>query len=478
MLERNRDILKHAIKTMPGRKPKASGWEGISGHLDKIDAGGPLLEQQPSLPAYKAPAGAWYKIAASLPAAPFSFLTTIWGKMIVGAVFTASLFTAYYLIQNREPETSKGNSSEAIINTEFIQEESKAVTESTSLPPSDPAPDNDLPEMYNTPSEVSITEAEEKLIATETKISSQSIKVQDFTANKKDESHPQPSLKASSYKNDNRVNSPDLLNFREANIFIPDQERIPEKRTITNNDLRNNIAYARDLSRAMFKAGIFYSYKFFREIDQEGMSIPSGVSSFGLDLSYERNKWVLRTGVEYMGWKEKGIYTFDYEQNQLVYEYNYVDSAYVDPGSGFVTYFTTPQHVYDSVPGSSNDQVIYEYRILQIPLIAGYKFFERKNFSAGILGGVGIDIRLAGKQFIPLFKQEDATLNETSSTLKYRTNNNWRLIVGLEVAYTFSRKWEIYAEPGYQWYMKPLYAPDNTKGIGLLNIKFGLRYIF
>jgi hypothetical protein len=51
-------------------------------------------------------------------------------------------------------------------------------------------------------------------------------------------------------------------------------------------------------------------------------------------------------------------------------------------------------------------------------------------------------------------------------------------LLGLEAAYHLTPAWELFAEPGYQWYMKPVYAPDNTNGLGLFNIKLGLRYIF
>ena len=94
------------------------------------------------------------------------------------------------------------------------------------------------------------------------------------------------------------------------------------------------------------------------------------------------------------------------------------------------------------------------------------------------MGGIGFDIRLSGKQFVPVFNNENASVTEVRNSLQYRTGNNWRIILGMEAGYRLSKHWELYIEPSYQQYMKPFYAPENSKGIGLFKIKAGLRYLF
>lgn len=236
--------------------------------------------------------------------------------------------------------------------------------------------------------------------------------------------------------------------------------------------------YDKTRFETQFKAGAYYALNQFQQIEQENMSIPLSISSLGLDFVVEKHRWILKTGFEYLGWKEYGDYRIDYRQNQMVYQYNYVDSAFINTFSGQVTYFTSDRQVFDSVSGQRSEQASYRYRILQIPLLAGYRIIERGNFNISIIAGLGIDIRISGKQFTPVFSEEDASITEVSNSLQYRAINNWRVIGGLGLAYSLDKRWEIYVEPSYQQYMKPLYAPENTKGMGLFKVKAGIHFTF
>jgi hypothetical protein len=195
-------------------------------------------------------------------------------------------------------------------------------------------------------------------------------------------------------------------------------------------------------------------------------------------LKLEKHNWFLKTGIEYLSWEEKGTYNIDYNQNQLVYQYNYVDSANINTSSGEITYFTSEREVYDSLPGQLSDEAGYNYRMLDIPILVGYRIVDRTKFRFALIGGMGFDIRIAGKKFTPVFNEEDASITGITSNLQYRTSNNWRLIGGIELSYYFSKSMEIYLEPSYQQYMKPLYSNDNTKGLRSFKMKAGLRYSF
>jgi len=459
MIEKNRNILSDAISRMPVRKPKASGWSGVSGGLDQIDAGVFISNNASKLPKYEAPANAWNKIAAGLPSSQAPFFTTLFGRLLAGTLIIGGIIISYFLftVSEGSNETILSDKASLPVKIEEIsapqQQKNEELSATAPLQSVKDKPDVITPE--NVEIENIVPEAE--IISTVAPPPPVIIS-------------PTPPLETNDIK---------ILTPIEAGLLESDGPRksLQEAEVITPMKPEDT-DYVKDMTRAEFKAGVFYAFKRYQNIEEEGMDIPQNQSSFGLELSYKKGKWFFKTALAYVGWEEKGDYTFDYNQNQLVYQYDYVDSTYINPNNGFVNYFTTENFVYDSVSGQQQDQASYKYQMLQIPLMVCYSLFERRNFSIGVLGGVGFDIRLSGKQFVPAFNQDESTVKDVNNSLKYRTSNNWRLIGGLELGYIFASRWELYAEPSYQYYMKPLYSPDNTTGVGLLNIKFGLRYIF
>ena len=180
----------------------------------------------------------------------------------------------------------------------------------------------------------------------------------------------------------------------------------------------------------------------------------------------------------YLNWNEEGNYVFDFNQNQMVYQYNYVDSALVNPENGEISYYTSKVEVFDSVPQQKSDLVTYNYKSLQIPILIGYTFLERSKFKVALLGGVAFDFKISGKQYVPEFVEENASITHINNSLIYRTKTNWRLILGLNIEYQMTDEWSLFAEPTYQQYMTPIYTPNSIKSGGMLNIKVGIKYSF
>lgn len=450
MVEKNRNILSNAIQEMGKRSPAASNWDNIASDLDQLEASQFLSNNVDKLPGHSAPADAWDKIAAGLPSAPFAFFTSLTGKFIIGSLLLAGLLAGWFLFFDLEDETKETvvYNPATTSSTKNLPEEASVSQEKTAPPPS-----------------IVVEEVAEN-------------QAYQDVAN----SLPPPIPIIESNPQEPKAESPAEL-FNLSSIGAKRIKTEPQGDIRTRQD--ENLAvqpyeteYYKDPAKTEILLGAFFAYKHFQNMDQEGMSIPENLFSFGLDLLYGKNRWFLKTGLEYLAWKESGNYTTSYEQNQLVYEYNYVDSTYINPDNGSVTYFTTEKEVYDSVPGQTSDEASYNYRVLQIPLILGYRFYEGAKFNASVSGGIGFDIRLSGKQFVPAFSEEEATVTDVNNSLIYRTETNWRVIIGIEAAYKISNKVDIYIEPGYQWYMKPLYSPEDASGVGFFNLKTGLRYNF
>ena len=461
MIEKNRDILLKAISDMEPRSPGALGWDSIAGELDHLEASAFAEKAGKQLPGHKAPEGSWEKIAAKLPPAPPPFWAGLTGKIVAGLLIVGTAALAYLFIPAGE-EKDPGNT---VTNTETLV---PAVA--------------DLDKEKN----VQETGTQETAVVGEAIPPDENVRVPapvSASATPAIPAAPQDIILPAKEKSNTFI-------LRSENTFFMDPLSMPainiEGRDVEVFSMRESAVkehvppeyYDKNRFRWKYKAGMYYAFRHFPQLEQEGMQVPRDLSSGGLEFMVEKNRWRLKTGLEYSGWKEKGTYLFDYNQNQLIYQYNYVDSAFINTFSGEVTYFTSNREVFDSVPGQLNEQATNQYRMLQVPLLLGYKIINRGHFSLSIMGGVGFDIRLLGKQFTPLFEQEDANVTEIRNSLLYRTGNNWRIIAGLEAGYRFAEHWELYLEPSYQQYMKPFYAPENTKGIGLFKVKAGLHYLF
>ena len=452
MTEKNRDILLRCIKGMSVRKPKSSNWDHISGQLVQYDAKQFITKNKGKLPKYTAPAGAWENISTAIPATSVAlFFSSFKGRMITTSVILLGIIAAWLIFSGTEEKPLETIVFKAYPTGTPRQEET---------------------------SEATIIQNKSNIIQQDIDVESHGTSEAEVIEENPFTPAPPPLQNNYTQHKQNTAKLLILETYYKKKIEQT-SSNIPG-RIIQDKDPAavKGFEYYEGPVKGQIKAGISYSLKWIQQPEQQGMSIPENLSSYGLELLYEKKRWFFKTGLEYLGWKEKGNYTIDYDQFQLVYQYNYVDSAHVDPVNGHITYFTTEASVYDSVSEHSISQAHNEYKMLQIPLLIGYKFLKTEHFHIGIIGGIGIDIRLSGKQFTPSFDEKYSTIKNTHNSLQYRTGNNWRLIGGFEAGYIIGKNWELYAEPSYQWYMKPPYSPENTRGFGLFNIKFGLRYVF
>lgn len=458
MIEKNRDILSGAIKNMVQRSPDASAWHHIAGRLDHLDALAFSEKARQSLPEHKAPQGTWSGIAAKLPPATSSFWSGIAGKIIAGIAIVGSVTLAYiFFTQGEEksiPETADINNPVQIVNNDppspvQIQDDNTETERNTMKPPAD------VFELVEKQSVSPATEASSTAL---------------YPLSKDPERTVSAGIERAGHGKLSSISGVQVVSGME----IPALE---QRENISQPQLPSEY-YDPDRMKIRFKGGAFYALSRPDLMAGEGMTVPQILSSGGIHFRILREKWSLTSGLEYLGWTEKGNYLVDYDRYQLVYQYNYVDSALINTFSGEVTYYTSEKEVYDSIPGRYEGESSYRYKILQVPILLGYKLFERGRFSLTVMAGIGVDIRLSGRQYVPAFNSESATISDVRNSLQYRTLNNWRLIGGAEMSCRLSRRWEIYVQPSYQQYMKPMYSPENTKGTGLFKLQAGFHFLF
>lgn len=477
MIEKNRDILSNALKNMPKRSPNPSNWNHISENLDHLETGNFISKHKNKLPYYKAPENAWLGISSGLTPTFFAFLRSGPGKLISAIILIGGLTGAlliYTSPSNKEikDQIQDSNPLESSQTSGIIEQKNASDHDETGII-SDQTESKRVSNQTDPKQPIIIAQNDISSMQEENWLSHYPAKEQKM--NKALYADKGPSSTSNIHS---EIGLLELTSLPPEHILATSEntKSLLLHKSFSDNTDRDN--YLKDLSTPKFSVGIYYSYNQFQKIEYEGMNIPRHLSSFGFELAYEKHKWFIKIGLGYLNWNEEGNYVFDFNQNQMVYQYNYVDSALVNPENGEISYYTSKVEVFDSVPQQKSDLVTYNYKSLQIPILIGYTFLERSKFKVALLGGVAFDFKISGKQYVPEFVEENASITRINNSLIYRTKTNWRLILGLNIEYQITDEWSLFAEPTYQQYMTPIYTPNSIKSGGMLNIKVGIKYSF
>ncbi len=471
-MEKNRDILKNALNDLPSKKAGASGWEDISGSLDQLEAKDFLRNNLEKLPEHRAPAGAWKGIEKALPASVFSWSSSALIKWSSGILAGVVLLSGLFILL---PEEEKEN-------TETVLQEKEAVMQQK-LQPEKPQALSLRKESQTKGSETSYLDKKKKNKGGnpdhDPAVGNQ-ITIHDAVTNELSGYSPaeQPTATSVLDQESTRKQVFGMQTIGARNIQGL-KMRKPSLSTPAYLSVNPEFGdYYRDKKRIDFSLAAFYSLINFQNVEVQNMEIPESVSSFGLEFMLEKQSFYLKSGLAYLSWEEKAVYDFEYRKNELVYSYNYVDSAHVDPNSGNINYFTSPRDIYDSVDHLQPDQVRYRYRVLQVPLVLGYKVFENKKLKFNVFAGVGGDFRIGGREYRPVLDRENSSIISEVNYLDYRFSVNWRILGGLSLQYRISDKWSFYVEPSYQQYLKSVYRESGLKKASYIEIKSGIMFKF
>ena len=468
MIEKNRDILINALNGLPRRKAGEKGWEKVSGSLDHLDSKDFLAKNISSLPRYKASANAWKSIEKALPssffAGPLGSLIKAGSAIFIGAALITALI---FLLPDQDDNHLVSRETGKRSNTKAIDKSNADRSEKTVMP--------------NIKSGKRANAAEEikKPVYPMESLTSSTSMEKDRDINMHANAKPIPveqfralHLHALTRKSNHISQLQNAGKRNQSLTALTFQERNNHERPEINYD------YFQPKNHFDLSLGAFYSLINFQRVQVQNMEVPESVSSFGMDLMLESRNFYLKTGLAYLSWKEKAKYTFEYRQHELIYTYNYVDSAHINPGSGSIDYFTTKREVFDSLEHFSPGQIRYQYRVLQVPLIAGYKVLENQKLSFALQAGIGADFRIGGREYLPVFNKEDARVIDVVNYLDYRFNINWRMIGGLSVRYRISDRLSFYLEPTYHQYLKSIYQNSGLKNVSYIEFKGGIIYKF
>ncbi|MFZ4464822.1 MAG: hypothetical protein ACOYN5_13320 [Bacteroidales bacterium] len=207
------------------------------------------------------------------------------------------------------------------------------------------------------------------------------------------------------------------------------------------------------------------------------------VHNFGLEWQYKlfNNRYVLGTGLGVS--LSEGYYEYAIDYNEYLGSYEKLDSiSFVWDQENFSmsrTLYTSPEEVFDSVIRTDYERVYRKFVYLQIPLLMGYDFIQKENYSVGIRFAPILSVLLT-KNTIDF--QYDAGLNQIVQINRItpeRVQTNWQLTTGINLTRSLGKYVIFEVEPRFTYYFNSVYeksegtSPPLSAGI---RVAFGIKY--
>lgn len=183
-------------------------------------------------------------------------------------------------------------------------------------------------------------------------------------------------------------------------------------------------------------------------------------------------KFFIETGLGVSLSKDKNRWKYDYIKEELVDSYIYVDSVHYDPTTGETIFYTTTVEVYDSVPHHSTVTSRKNNYYLNIPLAAGFRMINKKDFSVSLLGGVNYNLLVHSDQMQFNPSERHARITAVHYEETRRRRHNFSLQVALRFEWTAGKQSLFYFSPGLNYFLTSVYKNNAiskplTVGIGL-----------
>jgi len=178
------------------------------------------------------------------------------------------------------------------------------------------------------------------------------------------------------------------------------------------------------------------------------------LNNFGAEGIFRFGPYSIRTGVGLS--ITKAYNEMIVETNPYLGSYHALDSMtyhwdsrhyYLIP-----TVYTTLKDVFDTALQYRYFSHEMQYTYLQVPLILGYDFWEKKRFSLGVRVGAVMSVLLKTRELTSEFdsgKDKIILINDISPD---RIHLNWQAMAGINSAFRLSRRFVFELEPNIRYY--------------------------
>ena len=207
------------------------------------------------------------------------------------------------------------------------------------------------------------------------------------------------------------------------------------------------------------------------------------VHNFGLEWQYKlfNNRYVLGTGLGVS--LSEGYHEYAIDYNEYLGSYEKLDSISFEwdqeTFSMSRTLYTTPEEVFDSVVRTDYERVYRKFVYLQVPILMGYDFIQKENYSVGIRFAPILSVLLT-KNTIDF--QYDAGLNQIVQINRItpeRVQTNWQITTGINLTRSMGKYIIFEVEPRFTYYFNSVYekSESNKPPLGAgIRVAFGIKY--
>lgn len=259
-----------------------------------------------------------------------------------------------------------------------------------------------------------------------------------------------------------KINSKEYGYDKKMNEYLPD---------LLYKDYSNNNFISFDYGkRTLLSYGIHFKPEMiFNTASNSDMSY-----NFDINANLHLNRhFFIQSGAGLSFNSVKENYYGNYERNEKVGTTYHVDSITYStyPGTNIVydkEYHISEIDSFNYVPYLVDEEGKSNYTYLNIPLAIGYKTNIYKRFSGIIKLGAVYSLLINKNEFDSKFYNDDIRILSLNNTPN-RTNSSFQLTFSMGISYMLTDKISLSLEPGYKYYMNPVYEGQNS------SYSFGLR---
>ncbi len=250
-------------------------------------------------------------------------------------------------------------------------------------------------------------------------------------------------------------------------VYLFDQDNIPGMKKFLEKQRKSHF-----YTGASFMGGMSYY-----QSTQDQFTWAAGLS-FGLTAG----RFFFETGVDYQDMRERGIYSIQLRGYDSVGYYNKVTSFEVNPSNpNEITYNTLKVTVYDSIQHYTHTTPLFKYKYIKVPLLAGFRFYQKEKFSASVETGVILSMMVSKKIPEEAYYDPEYTVVRIINKTPERVDWNLLFQLGIRLNYRIHKSLSLSAEPVFTKYLNSVY--DTEKGYSNkkpynMGLKIGIYYGF
>jgi len=205
------------------------------------------------------------------------------------------------------------------------------------------------------------------------------------------------------------------------------------------------------------------------------------VNNFGVDFVFFLGRTSITTGAGIS--VSKGISEKSVEYNEFLGTYNKLDSitfTFNESISDFLPEIhTSTENVWDSLSLYDSTEIIKRYTYLQIPLILGLDFWERRRMTVGIRVGTIMSVMLKSNQLTGQYSPGENQVIGINKISPDQVSVNWQAVGGINSSFLLTKRLYLNIEPQVRYYYQSIYEKSGySKKPWSVGLKTALLFKF